>query len=156
MLYIFFSPCRFSCDFICHRTSAYIVVVAQFFSLVFLSISCAYSFFFLLFLTFILLPTNLVQMLLLLHFYRLRCVFFFFCSIRHWQMKIPMVVCFSRVGPPRLYPSKSLNDNRTVQSQSHSRHFSLTEFFFLSPFVCHIRFVFIFSTLLFSFLKNDK
>lgn len=57
--YFFFAPfCRFSCDFICLRSSAYIVM-AQFF----LVLPRIFS-------LLIRLPTNLVKMLLLLHFYR--------------------------------------------------------------------------------------
>lgn len=85
-------PCRFSCDFICLRTSAYIVVVAQFF-LVFL-----YLFFFCLFsCPQILCKCRVTTSFLPLLLYACVCVRFFFSLFEAMhgeshRIKIPAIV----------------------------------------------------------------
>lgn len=64
-------------------------------------------------------------MLLLLHFYR--STFFFLALSCHRDEDFSALCFLFTCGPLRLYPSKSLNDNRSVQPQSHSRRFCFSE-----------------------------
>lgn len=119
--------CRFSCDFICLRSSAYIVVVAQFF-LVFLSTVDVFFFVSFFFFTF-----SWPQILCKCCYYFIFTVFVLSRSaLTPKSDEIPTLCFLFTCGPPRLYPSKSLNDNRSVQSQSHSRRFSLIVIFFFA------------------------
>lgn len=129
------SPCRFSRDFISLRSSAYIVVMAQFF-LVFL-FTVLFRFFCFFFcryfhslghkscvnaVTTSFLPSSRLFLFLLLS----SSFLFWFCHIS-WAAPIEEIplrcVFFSRVGHRDCILQKSLNDNRSVQSQSHSRRF---------------------------------